>query len=102
MKNILIVSLVLVLTACGGIESTINSDGSSKTTYSSCQITDSKAIFASDRTNDLRQCWNAIGQGYTTKASALSWCKLKVSSYISSEYIFGHTVEYSVKSNNCS
>ncbi len=97
MKKFVIASTCLVLAACGGS----NSDGSSKTTYSSCKITDSKALFAEDRSNDLKQCWNAKGDGYESQGDALQWCKRTVGDYISSTYLIGHTVEYAVESTYC-
>jgi hypothetical protein len=45
------------LLGCGGGE---NSDGSSKSTYSSCKIISSNALFNSDRQRDLQQCWDGV------------------------------------------
>ncbi len=97
MKALFILITVFSLSACGPT----NNDGSSKLTYSSCKIISSNALFASDRDKDLRQCWNAAGNGYESKGDALQWCEREVNAYLSKEYLFGHTVTYSVESTNC-
>lgn len=97
MKKLLILSAILTLSACDGS----NDDGSSKYTYSSCKITSSKALFASDRNNDLKQCWNAGGNGYESQGDAMQWCERQVNAYIANQYLVGHTVIYSVESTNC-
>ena len=84
----------LVITSCGGG----NSDGSSASTYSSCSITESQALLASDRATDVSQCWDGVN--YEEKALALDWCAKKVNTYMG-RYIFGHTVKYQVTSTNC-
>lgn len=76
-----------------------NSDGSDPTTYSSCSITSSSALFASDRALDVSQCWDGVD--YKEKSLALSWCAELVNTYISEQYILGHSVEYTVASTNC-
>lgn len=86
-----------LLAACGGGGE--NSDGSDATTYSSCTITQSDAVLAADRAKDLNQCWDGVN--YEEQSLALNWCKDKVSAYIGSEYVFGHSVEYKVTSTNC-
>lgn len=91
-----ILTTAFILTACGGSE---NSDGSKKTTYSSCAITQSEAILAADRATDLKQCWDGVD--YEEKNLALNWCKQKVTSYMASAYLGGHAVEYEVASTNC-
>ena len=78
-----------------------NSDGSLKSTYSSCKITSSEALFSSDRQSDLSQCWDASGDGYAAKGDAMQWCESQVNNYISNEYILGHTVMYAVESTFC-
>jgi len=98
MKKILIISSILLLSAC---EESTNSDGSSTSTYSSCRITSSQALFSSDKINDLSQCWNASGNGYESQANAQAWCASEVTSYISDEYLVGHTVTYAISSNYC-
>jgi hypothetical protein len=96
MRNIAIVAFLMVsITGCGGE----NSDGSDATTYSSCRISNSEALLASDRSNDLAKCWDGVD--YKEQSTAQAWCSQQVSSYISSEYILGHTVEYKVASTNC-
>ncbi|SOB74745.1 hypothetical protein SAMN04488490_0272 [Marinobacter sp. LV10R510-11A] len=95
-RLITVLATTLILTACGGSE---NSDGSKKSTYSSCSITKSEAAFAGDRANDLKQCWDGVN--YKEQNLALKWCQQKVSAYIDSEYIFGHSVELEVASTNC-
>ncbi|MCL2919388.1 hypothetical protein [Shewanella litorisediminis] len=97
MKKIIVLTLLIILQGCGGS----NSDGSSKSTYSSCKITKSEAILATDREKDLRQCWNAPGQGYESQGDALQWCERQVNNYISSNYIVGHSVTYAVESTYC-
>ncbi|GGX68867.1 hypothetical protein [Saccharospirillum salsuginis] len=94
-KTIISLFALSALTAC----SPENPDGSDATTYSSCRITSSEAILASDRANDLNQCWDGVD--YEEKNKAMAWCSQKVSNYISSNYVFGHTVRYEVASNNC-
>ncbi|QTH63747.1 hypothetical protein J1N51_13685 [Psychrosphaera ytuae] len=97
MKNLALIFTAVVLSACGGT----NDDGSSKSTYSSCKITKSEALFAEDRDQDLKQCWNAAGKGYESQGDALQWCERQVNSYIASRYVVGHTVQYMVESTNC-
>lgn len=98
MKRLLAVFITsLVLTACGGGGD--NSDGSKASTYSSCSITKSQALLASDRANDVKQCWDGVD--YKEQNLALNWCQQKVSAYIDSAYIFGHSVEFEVASTNC-
>lgn len=96
MKKIYLIALVILFVGCG-----TNDDGSSTSTYSSCKITSSNALFAHDRANDLNQCWNATGRGYESRGDALAWCNSKVSSYIAREYTFGHSVEFSAESTYC-
>ncbi len=97
MKKLLILSVAVILSACGGS----NDDGSSTSTYSSCKITNSEALFASDRNNDLSQCWNASGNGYSSSGDALQWCATQVNTYIANTYVLGHTVKYAVESTYC-
>lgn len=102
MRALLILGAILTLSACGGSDSVnTNTDGSSKTTYSSCKITSSEALFAEDRSNDLTQCWNATGNGYESQGDAMQWCNREVNAYIAEQYTFGHTVAYAVESTNC-
>lgn len=96
MKGLVILSAIFVLTACG-----TNDDGSSKFTYSSCKITNSEALFAGDRANDLKQCWNAEGEGYESKGDAIQWCARQVNAYMANQYLFGHTVRYAAESTYC-
>lgn len=96
MKKLLLISVVSIACVSCGAE---NSDGSDATTYSSCSITESGAIFAGDRAKDVSQCWDGVD--YKEKSLALSWCGEKVSAYIGSEYTFGHAVSYKVTSTNC-
>lgn len=95
MKKIIVLMFTLSLLGCK------NGDGSDKTTYSSCKITKSSAVLASDRDHDLRQCWNAPGNGYESKGDALQWCKRTVNSYMASRYVLGHSVEFTVESTYC-
>lgn len=96
MRSLFILTAIFSLSACGS-----NDDGSSKSTYSSCKITSSSALLASDRDHDLKQCWNAGGNGYESRGDAVQWCTRQVNSYISNRYIFGHTVEFSAESTYC-
>ncbi len=84
------------LLGCGGAE---NSDGSSKSTYSSCKITSSNALFNSDRQRDLQQCWDGVD--FESKGDAMAWCEGKVTDYISRTYLLGHSVTYMIESTNC-
>ena len=97
MNKLLILSFALVLSACGGS----NDDGSSKSTYSSCKIISSEALFAEDRDSDLSQCWNAGGNGYESQGDAMQWCEQQVNAYVANTYLFGHTVAYAAESTNC-
>lgn len=85
------------IVACGSE----NSDGSLKSTYSSCKITSSSALLAADREKDLSQCWNASGDGYESAGDAKQWCASEANTYISNTYLIGHSVEYSVDSTYC-
>ena len=96
MKKLFILIAIFILSACGS-----NGDGSSKSTYSSCKIISSKALLAADRDNDLKQCWNADGNGYESQGDAMQWCAKQVNAYIANQYVFGHTVTYAVESTNC-
>lgn len=99
MKRLLtVLPLCTILAACGGGGE--NSDGSKTATYSSCSITKSEALLASDRATDLQQCWDGVD--YEEENLALNWCQKKVSAYIDASYVFGHSVEYEVASTNCS
>ncbi len=62
--------------------------------YNVCRITSSGAILATDRANDLQQCWN--GLGIKNKHKALSACEQLASKYIASKYLVGHAVEVQV------
>ena len=94
-KIIFILAISLSLISC----SPENSDGSDATTYSSCSITDSSALLASDRAVDVSQCWDGVN--YEEQSLAQSWCAELVSSYIAERYVFGHAVEYRLASTNC-
>jgi hypothetical protein len=94
-KTLLILAFSLTTISC----SSENSDGSDATTYSSCDITSSSAIFASDRELDVSQCWDGVN--FEEKSLALSWCAELVNTYISDRYLIGHAVEYQVASTNC-
>ena len=98
MKNILLISCAsLALIGCN----VKNEDGSDKSTYSSCKIVSSEALFSSDRVNDLSQCWNAEGDGYSSKGDALQWCERTVNEYMDNRYIFGHSVTFAIESTYC-
>ncbi|MHA2937056.1 hypothetical protein ACXJY6_02050 [Vibrio sp. RC27] len=97
MKKLLIFLTIFALAACDDS----NDDGSSKSTYSSCKITSSQALFADDRDNDLKQCWDASGDGYESQGDAMQWCERQVNTYIDNQYLIGHTVSYAVESTNC-
>lgn len=95
MKRITILMLALGLAACGGDDS---SDGDAST-YDTCRITDSDALFADDRANDISQCWKISST--SDKNKALAACSSLVTAYIADEYLIGHSVEYSVASSSC-
>ena len=94
-KTILLCAASLMIAGCN-VE---NSDGSDKRTYSSCSITESEALFASDRARDVAQCWDGVN--YEEKSLALNWCSKKVNEYMGQHYTFGHTIKYQVASTNC-
>ena len=94
MKKIISLTVVIYLfQGCG-----VNSDGSSRTTYSSCSIVSSEALLATDRANDVSQCWDGVD--YVEKSLALDWCRIRASSYMA-KYIIGHAYSVEVKSTNC-
>ena len=95
MKKICILALCVLLVSC----KSKNSDGSDATTYTSCSITSSEALFAGDRKSDVSQCWDGVN--YKEKSKAMNWCTEKVNSYIGGRYVFGHGVKYQVASTNC-
>lgn len=92
-----IVSAACIVLSCASCAPE-NSDGSDATTYSSCSITKSSAIFASDRAHDVSQCWDGVN--YEEKSLASDWCGKKVNSYMG-RYTFGHSIQYKVSSTNC-
>jgi len=53
----IVVFSLLGLLGCGAGE---NSDGSRRSTYSSCKITSSNALFNYDRQRDLQQCRDGV------------------------------------------
>lgn len=95
MKKLTTLALIFSLTACG---SESNSDGSNKSTYTSCSITSSEAILASDRAEDVSQCWDGVD--FKEESLARDWCAKKVNSYIG-KYLFGPAIEYQIGSTNC-
>lgn len=94
MKYIFIFLATTLLSACGEG----GSDGQAST-YDTCRITQSSALFAADRAKDVSQCWRI--QSTSDQQNALSQCGTLTSNYISKEYIFGHTVDYSISSSSC-
>jgi hypothetical protein len=94
MRSIFIATLLCValITGC------TNSDGSDPTTYSSCSITSSSALFATDRARDVSQCWDGVD--YDEYSLANNWCTSKVNSYMK-RYVFGHSIRFQVASTNC-
>jgi len=93
-KLITILGCALLVSSCGGK----NSDGSDKTTYSSCSITESSALLASDRARDISQCWDGVD--IEEKSLALDWCGKKASAYMG-RYLIGHSYKIKVASTNC-
>jgi len=98
MKNIFMLSVILILFGCDIDE---GDGGSSLSTYSSCKILSSQALYADDRAKDVNQCWSATGGGYESKSQAMAWCEAKVNQYMDDEYIFGHTVTYIIRTTSC-
>jgi len=92
-KNFGIIVLTFLLLGCGE-----NSDGSDKSTYSSCSITSSNALLSSDRATDVSQCWDGVN--YREKNLAMDWCGKLVNNYMS-RYSDGHGIKYKVASTNC-
>lgn len=89
----LLLATCISLTGCSE-----NSDGSNATTYSSCSITESSAILASDRANDVSQCWDGVD--YEEQSLALDWCRTQTNTYMA-RYTFGHDIKFAVASTNC-
>ncbi|MBM7074550.1 hypothetical protein JQC92_21450 [Shewanella sp. 202IG2-18] len=54
----------------------------------------SNALYFEDRQHDEGQCWKAKGKGYKDQSEALEWCEQTVDDYLSSRYLFGHTITY--------
>lgn len=106
MKYLSIFLFASLLASCGGddkssaskISGSKGSDGD-VSTYDTCQITQSNALFASDRSADLSQCWSI--KPTRDQTNALSQCRALVSNYIGNRYVVGHSVEYSVASTSC-
>lgn len=115
MKIFFIISMLFTLSACMGGS---NDDGSSVSTYSSCNIYSSEAPTEAERNTDLAQCWHAPADsngttvdgsidsesedGYENKGEALAWCEEQVNSYLSANYSSPyHTVKYEVETNYC-
>lgn len=95
-RTALVLFVIAGLVGCSGAE---NSDGSSKSTYSSCKIVSSNALFNSDRQRDLEQCWDGVD--FESKGDAMAWCEGKVNDYLSRTYLFGHSVTYMIESTYC-
>jgi len=89
-----IIILTFLFLGCGE-----NSDGSDKSTYSSCSIKESGAVWAEDRAEDINQCWDGVN--YEEKSLALDWCRKKVADYMGKKYVVGHSISFEVKSTNC-
>ena len=90
MKKVFLSPAFFLMVAC---------DPSDVSTYKSCKITKSEAIFAADRANDVAQCWDGVS--YKDKSDAMNWCAGRVNSYMDVRYLFGHTVEYQISSKSC-
>ena len=95
MKKNILFTLCLALAACGGGE---DDSKPAASTYNSCRISSSQAFFASDRANDLAQCWSITQT--TDKTNALTQCSVLTSKYMT-RYISGHSYEYIVSSSAC-
>lgn len=93
MRHASIFMAAAFLSACG------EGGGDGKaSTYDTCRITASSALFASDRANDLRQCWSIVPTKNST--NALAQCQAKVNAYMN-RYVFGHEISYAVSSSTC-
>ncbi len=97
MKPFFFVFTVLALSGCRGL----NEDGSSKFTYSSCQITASEAPHLIDQQHDLQQCWNTPGLGIFEQSEAILWCEERINAYVEKRYTTIHTIYYSISTKNC-
>ncbi|WP_087016447.1 hypothetical protein [Thaumasiovibrio subtropicus] len=98
MKKLLMLSVIFMAAGCNST----NDDGSSKWTYSSCNVTSSQAVSATDRARDQAQCWNFDGVGIYIKSDALAQCKTKVQNYVIGQYgSITHKVNYEVVSHKC-
>jgi hypothetical protein len=95
MKYFLIPVMTILLSACGGEG---GSDGDAST-YDTCQITQSSALFSADRAKDVSQCWTI--RATEDKNNALAQCETLASNYIAREYMVGHSVDYQVSSSSC-
>jgi len=93
MRNSIFIGIFLLSVGCGE-----NSDGSDKSTYSSCSIVSSSAVLAADRARDVSQCWDGVD--YRERSLAMDWCAKKVNRYMA-RYIVGHDIQYQVSSTNC-
>lgn len=100
MKALIIGATVCLLMAgCIEISDSDRHDSYESTTYSSCRITYSDAVYSADRSSDLRQCWDGVD--YLSESRALDWCGAMVNNYMNHRYTFGHTVEYRVSRSRC-
>lgn len=98
-KVMALVSMCFLATGCFESDESNHSHDRWKSTYSSCQITYSDAVYSKDRSTDLRQCWDGVD--YRSESRALDWCGNMVNDYMTRRYTFGHTVEYRVSASYC-
>jgi len=94
MRRVFILSLLAILSSCGG------DNNLDEISYLSCQINSSHAVYNADRENDLAQCWNTK-IAYTSQVLAVQSCGKQVDLYLTSQYADPHTVTYTVETTYC-
>lgn len=75
--------------------------GDDPNTYSSCRITESKALLPWDSYEDENQCWNANGNGYEEYEDAVIWCERQVTEYRQEKYSILPSMTYGIYTTSC-